>query len=152
MSLNASLNRSPKLSVLSAASALALAGAAMLSLPAAATPCGFAKATPMTTLTDTPSTPVDTLSQSPDVNRMGLLGGGIAAIAALAGGAFALKAYRARKFQPVAAPSATAEAVAEASFAEELEEKPFAIVVPAIALERPAVQDPDAEPAPAGRK
>jgi len=149
MSLNASLNRSPKLSVLSAASALALAGAAMLSLPAAATPCGFAKATPMTTLTDTPSTPVDTLSQSPDVNRMGLLGGGIAAIAALAGGAFALKAYRARKFQPVAAPSATAEAVAEESF---VEEKPFAIVVPAIALERPAVQDPDAEPAPAGRK
>jgi hypothetical protein len=103
----------------------------------------------MTTLTDTPSTPMDTLSQSPDVNRMGLLGGGIAAIAALAGGAFALKAYRARKLQPVAAPSATAEAVAEESF---VEEKPFAIVVPAIALERPAVQDPDAELAPADRK
>ncbi|MFQ3615664.1 MAG: hypothetical protein SNJ57_06245 [Cyanobacteriota bacterium] len=143
MSLNASLNRSLKLSVLSAASAVALAGTAILSLPAAASPCGFAKANPTTTLTDTPSTPVDTLSQSPDVNRMSLLGGGIAAIAALAGGAFALKAYRARKLQPVAAPSVPAEAVAEESF---VEEKPFAIVVPAIALERPAVEDLDAEP------
>ncbi len=149
MSLNTSLNRSSKRSALSAASALALAGAALLSMPAAASPCGFAKSRPMTTLTDTPSTPMDTLSQSPDVNRMGLLGGGIAAIAALAGGAFALKAYRARKLQPVAAPSAAAEAVAEANF---VEEKPFAIVVPAIALERPAVQDPDAELAPADRK
>ncbi|MBF2085313.1 hypothetical protein [Thermoleptolyngbya sp. C42_A2020_037] len=150
MSLNASLNRSPKLSVLSAASALALAGAALLSLPAAATPCGFAKSNPTTTtLTDTPSTPVDTLSDSPNVNRMSLLGGGIVAIAALAGGAFALKAYRARKLQPVAVPGATAEADAEASF---IEEKPFAIVVPAIALERPSgsVEDLDAEPV--GRK
>lgn len=148
MSLNASLNRSPKLSVLSAASALALAGAALLSLPAAATPCGFAKSNPTTTtLTDTPSTPVDTLSQSPSANRMILLGGGIAAIAALAGGAFALKAYHARKLQPVAGPGATAEADAEEGF---IEEKPFAIVVPAIALERPSVEDLDSEPV--GRK
>lgn len=148
MSLNASLNRSPKLSALSAASALALAGVALLSLPAAASPCGFAKFNnSTTTLTDTPSTPVDTLSQSPNVNRMSLLGGGIAAIAALAGGAFALKTYRARKLQPVATPSATAEAAAEASF---VEEQPFAIVVPAIALERPSVEDLDAELA--GRK
>ncbi|MDG2618101.1 hypothetical protein HPC62_02385 [Thermoleptolyngbya sichuanensis A183] len=147
MSLNASLNRSLKLSALSVASAVALAGTAILSLPAAASPCGFAKFNSTTTLTDTPSTPVDTLSQSPNANRMSLLGGGIAAIAALAGGAFALKAYRARKLQPVAAPDAAAEAVAEESF---IEEKPFAIVVPAIALERPSVEDLDAEPA--GRK
>jgi hypothetical protein len=149
MSLNASLNRSPKLSVLSAASALALAGAALLSLPTAASPCIFGKTKPTTTLTDTPSTPVETISQSPDMNRMGLLGGSIAAIAALAGGAFALRAYRARKLQPSAAPDAAAESFAEANL---VEEKPFAIVVPAIALERPAVQDPDAEPALADRK
>ncbi|GAB4461187.1 MAG: hypothetical protein OHK0037_09750 [Elainellaceae cyanobacterium] len=117
----------------------------MLSLPAAASPCGFAKFNnSTTTLTDTPSTPVDTLSQSPDMNRMGLLGGGIAAIAALAGGAFALKAYRAHKLQSSTAPDAAAEAF--------VEEKPFAIVVPAIALERPAVQDLDTEPALADRK
>ncbi|BAU43798.1 hypothetical protein [Leptolyngbya sp. O-77] len=145
MSLNASLNRSPKLSALSAASALALAGATLLSLPTAASPCGFAKLNnSATTLTDTPSTPVDPLSQSLNVNRMSLLGGGIVAIAALAGGAFALKAYRARKLQPSAAPDAAAEAF--------VEEKPFAIVVPAIALERPAVQNLDAEPALADRK
>ncbi|GAB4156174.1 MAG: hypothetical protein Fur0046_36040 [Cyanobacteria bacterium J069] len=118
----------------------AVATTVLISTSAAASPCIFGKAKPLTTLTDSPTAPADVISQSPNANQMGLVGGGIAAIAALAGGAFALRAYRARQIQPSAQPefAAAEEALAEA--------KPFAIVVPAIALERPMPEALDADP------